>query len=42
MAYITDIDFQMLHVDWVEANNGGVKPDVNFGQVNAVVVWSRI
>ena len=32
---------EVLHIDRIEANDGGVQADVGFGHVLAVVVWSR-
>jgi len=41
-ADIADVAFEMLDVDWVEADDGGVESDVGFGDGGAVVVGRRV
>jgi len=39
---IADVTFEMLDVDGVEADDGGVESDVGFGDGGAVVVGGRV
>lgn len=39
---IADVAFEMLNVDGVETNNGGVETNVGFSYVLAEVVWRRV
>lgn len=41
-AYVADIRLEMLHIDRVEADDGGVEADVCFGDCIAEVVDGRI
>ena len=31
--YISDVAFEMLHIDRIEADDGGVQPDIRLGDV---------
>ena len=37
---VADVALEVLDVDRVEADDGGVEPDVGFGDVCAEVVWA--
>jgi len=37
-ADIADVALEMLHVDRVETDDGGVQADISFGDVLAVIV----
>lgn len=37
-SYIADVAFEMLHVDGIEADDGGEQADVGFGDVFPKVV----
>ena len=41
-AYVTDIALEMLYINWVKANDGGVEAYVSLGDVLAKVVRFRM
>lgn len=38
-SYVADVAFEMLHIDWVEANNGGIESNVSLGDRRPEIVW---
>lgn len=41
-ANITNIALEVLHVDWIEPGNGGIQPDICFGDVLSIVKRGRV
>ena len=39
---IMDVALEMLHVDWIEANDGCEKSNVRFGNVCTKIVWISV
>lgn len=36
---VADVALEVLHIDWVEANNSGVKAYISFSDVLTEIVW---
>ena len=39
---VTDVALEVLHIDWIEANNGSVEANICFRDVGTKVVWSTV
>lgn len=39
---ITDVALEMLHIDWIEANDGGIEANVCFSDVGTEIVGSSV
>ena len=39
---ITDVALEMLHIDWIEANNGGIEANVCFRNIGPKVIWTSM
>ena len=39
---ITDVALKMLHIDWIEANDGGIEANICFSEVSTEIVWSSV
>lgn len=37
---VADVALEVLYIDWIETNDGGIETDVGFGDVFAIVEWS--